>query len=137
MKWKARILRSIPQVRFNHVWSILFVTNAFLRTQTAEAAPYMLDKNTPRRNVLSVLTFCASSFSFFPVRRVVLFFFSIFISLQSRRLQIEKRYLYRVRSRTLYFLCITVVCNRNRFIRIGKENTLELINVEILLSIFF
>lgn len=135
MKWKAWILRSIPQVRFNHVWSILFVTDAFLRTQTAEVAPYMLDKNTPRRNVLSVLTFCASSFSFFPVRRVVLFF-SIFISLQSRRLQIEKRYRYRARSRTLYFLCVSVVCNRNRFIRTGKENALELINVEVLLSVF-
>lgn len=44
----------------------------------AEAAPYMLDKNTPWRNVLSVLAFCFFLF-LFSIRRVTLFFLFLFL----------------------------------------------------------
>lgn len=81
----------------------------------AEAAPYMLDKNTPWRNVLSVLAFCFFLF-LFSIRRVTLFF-SIFIFLQSR-LQLEKNYLYHVRFSRQFWIFYR---NRNRFIRTSKR----------------
>lgn len=129
MKWKTRILRSIPQVRFNHVWNILFVTNAFLCTQTAEAAPYMLDKNTPRRK--SVLIFCTSFF--FSIRRVAFFFF-LFLFLFNLAVCKLRRITYIACVRCQF--CI-FYSNRNRFIRTGKKECFGIFdNIEILLPIF-